>query len=409
MTTMTRMTLKRKHFFSVTFMIEFEKYRGAKSKHTCPSCGKPRKFSRFINTETGEHLPDNVGICDRASSCGYRYTPKQFFADHPTGSNFKPKAERRADSFNGNVNQTGTLPEARAEGKTFDVIPFASFKATLGGYASNNFVHFLLNLFPDDAREIEDILKMYCVGSFEDYTCFPSIDAQNRICRAKLIRFNPDTGNRLKGDYDTSALPAKLKLKDFNYKQIFFGEHLLSKYPDKPVGVVEAEKTAIIAGLCFPEFVWLGCNSKTWLKAERLQRMENRQIILYPDADGDDTWQEIASQTQRGLHSVQVSKLIENHAQEYGKPKGYDLADYLIEKQTEINAHNRFVDKYNASVEKVLRNENLFHRFNRLLDERQAHLMLYGGMNKDEAEKRISDLSFVRDAVLKVADGQNLK
>jgi len=69
----------------------------------------------------------------------------------------------------------------------------------------------------------------------------------------------------------------------------------LSKHPNKPAAVVEAEKTAIIAGLCFPEFVWLGGNSKTWLKAERLERTgENRQIILYPDADGLDLWNETA-------------------------------------------------------------------------------------------------------------------
>jgi hypothetical protein len=65
----------------------------------------------------------------------------------------------------------------------------------------------------------------------------------------------------------------------------------LPKYPNKPVAIVEAEKTAISQVLCFPEFVWLGCNSKTWLKAERMNRLDGRQIILYPDADGFDAWQ----------------------------------------------------------------------------------------------------------------------
>jgi hypothetical protein len=182
----------------------------------------------------------------------------------------------------------------------FDLIPFEQFKLTLGNYDRNAFVQFLFNLFSDCSEEIESVLKMYFVGTFEDYCCFPSIDQQNRICRAKLIRFNQTTGKRLKGDYDTSSLVRKLKLKeDFNYKQIFFGEHLLPKYPNKPVAVVEAEKTAIIASLCMPQFVWLGSNSKSWLKTERLQRLGGRQIILYPDADGFELWQSIASDAQR--------------------------------------------------------------------------------------------------------------
>jgi hypothetical protein len=32
---------------------------------------------------------------------------------------------------------------------------------------------------------------------------------------------------------------------DFELKQCYFGEHLLEKYPEKPVAVVESEKTAV--------------------------------------------------------------------------------------------------------------------------------------------------------------------
>jgi hypothetical protein len=60
---------------------------------------------------------------------------------------------------------------------------------------------------------------MYFVGTYEDYTCFPQIDRQMRICKAKLIKYNTATGKRLKGDFDTSSLVRKLKLKeDFRYR-----------------------------------------------------------------------------------------------------------------------------------------------------------------------------------------------
>jgi hypothetical protein len=149
------------------------------------------------------------------------------------------------------------------------------------------------------------------------------------------------TGKRLKGEYDVSSLVRKLKLKeDFKHKQIFFGEHLLSKYPKKSVGIIESEKTAIIASLCFPNLIWLGSNSKQWLKVERLQRLGTRRIILFPDADGFQLWQTIATNAQRQGLEVKTSSLIETRATIEQKAEGFDLADYLINQQREINAHN---------------------------------------------------------------------
>jgi hypothetical protein len=319
-----------------------EKYRGTRTRHICPACNSRNCFARYVGDD-GAYISDDCGRCNRESKCGYHRTPKQFFAEKGiSGQGFKPK--RRSQAIYKAPVLTETPP-------TFDFIAPEHLKATLGNYGRNAFVQFLLNLFLDCAGEIQAVLKMYLVGTFEDYTCFPSIDRLNRVCRAKLIRFNPATGKRLKGDYDTSSLVRKLRLKeDFNYKQIFFGEHLLPKHPDKPVAIVEAEKTAIIARLCFPEFVWLGSNSKSWLNAARLKRLGNRQIILYPDADGFDQWQSVALDAQRQGLSVVVSNLIESRATAAQKAEGFDLADYLINEQAGINQFNNFVDSYNAKL-----------------------------------------------------------
>jgi hypothetical protein len=381
-------------------MIQLEKYHGTKSRHTCPGCGSRNCFVRYQN-ENGEYLAEDVGRCNRESKCGYHKKPKEYFAEQPQNKNadFK-KSKKRSNSNYGFAQKQPSLNLAKVS--QADYIAPEHLTATLGNYDRNAFVQFLFDLFPDCSDEIQAVLKMYFVGTYQDYTSFPSIDRLNRICRAKLIRFNRATGKRLKGEFDVSSLVRKLKLKeDFQYKQIFFGEHLLPKFPSKPIAIVEAEKTAIVASLCFPEFVWLGCNSKSWLKAERLKRLGQRQIILYPDADGFDLWQGIASEARTQGSTIKVSRLIENHATDEHKANGYDLADYLINEQSEINQFNNFVDRYNAKLEKVLNDESLLTDFETILDERKA-IAIYNGESETEAERICRQPENLRSVALSV-------
>jgi hypothetical protein len=374
-------------------MIQLETYRGTKSRHTCPACNSKGVFVRY-QTENGEYLSNDVGRCNRESKCGYHKKPKEHFAENPQNSSgdFKKSKKKTAPSYGfADKEPFANLPKVNKP----DFIPFEQFKLTLGSYERNNFVKFLLNLFPDCSEEIQNVFKMYFVGTYEDYTCFPQIDRQMCICKAKLIKFNPATGRRLKGEFDTSSLKTKLKLKeDFNYKQIFFGEHLLPKYPDKPVAIVESEKSAIIGSLCFPAFIWLATGSKQWLKVERLQRLSNRQVILYPDADGFDQWKAVATDAQRQGSTIKVSNLIESHATSEQKANGYDLADYLINQQKEIN-------QTNSKLEAVLNDESLFADFNLILDEQKA-IAVYNGLSEAEAERICGQPGNVRSVALSV-------
>jgi hypothetical protein len=362
-------------------MIQLEKYHGTKSRHVCPACNSKGAFVRYVD-ENGGYISFDVGRCNRESKCGYEYKPKQYFADNPTAQRNTRTKKRGTPNYAFAVkNGSQVKYEASVTNVTPDYIAPEHLAPTIGHYDQNSFVQFLFNLFPDCGDEINAVLKMYFVGTYEDYTCFPSIDQQRRVCRAKLIRFNQATGKRLKGDYDTSSLPAKLKLKEnFNYSQIFFGEHLLPKNQNKTVAVVEAEKTAIIASLCFPEFVWLGSNSKTWLKVERLQKLGTRKILLFPDADGFDDWRTVAAAARAKGVNVTVSDLIERCATAEQKAGGYDLANYLIEQQTEIN-------KTNAKIEMVLNDESLFADFETILAEQKAIILYDGEQSEIEAER----------------------
>ncbi len=374
-------------------MIQLEKYHGTKSRSTCPACNSKGVFARYKD-ERGDYLSDDVGRCNRESKCGYHKKPKEYFAEKGiSGQGFKPKRRSQA------IYKAQVFTE---KPKSFDFIPFEQFKLTLGNYDRNAFVQFLFDLFPDCSEEIQTVLKMYFVGTYENYTCFPQIDRLNRVCKAKLIRFNRANGKRLKGDYDTSSLKTKLKLKaDFNYKQIFFGEHLLRSDALRPVAIVEAEKTAIIASLCMSQFVWLATGSKQWLKVEKLQRLDNRQVILYPDADGFDQWQAVANDAQRqGLH-VKTSRLIENFATDEQKRNQYDLADYLIEQQKEINEFNELTDLFNTKLEMVLNDESLKRDFETILDEQKA-IAIYNGESETEAERICTQPQNVQSVVMSI-------
>ena len=65
------------------YRFHLQKYRPG-SKTACPKCGRKACFTRYID-EAGEiSFPDSVGMCDHINSCGYRYTPKEYFRDNPT-------------------------------------------------------------------------------------------------------------------------------------------------------------------------------------------------------------------------------------------------------------------------------------------------------------------------------------
>ncbi|MBL7766986.1 MAG: hypothetical protein JNJ58_12870 [Chitinophagaceae bacterium] len=295
-----------------------EPYKGMKTRYRCPCCQQRDKtFSLYIDTVTGEHLHPNVGRCNRESKCGYHYTPKQYFKDNNI-------------SFDTPQLKAYKPPPIKPLHKPVSFIPVKVFKASLKGYESNHFVKFLINLFGVEITE--QLVSRYFIATskyWQGATVFWQIDTQGKVRTGKIMLYSPNTGKRIKMPYNhISWVHSALKQPEFELKQCLFGEHLLID-KSKPVAIVESEKTAIIASVYLPQFIWVAVGSLTNLNAERCSVLKGRNVILFPDLNGFDKWSSRAKALSN-LARFAVSDLLERKATDAERKQGFDLADYLI-------------------------------------------------------------------------------
>ncbi len=382
--------------------------KGSK-KYICPACSQKR-FVRYVTLKTNEHLDSDVGRCDRESKCGYHFTPKEFFAvnpQRPVNQPYKAITQKKVSNYaSTDKNGTQAKYELQNTPKKPDFISNDVLLRTLTNYEQNVFVKFLTNLFQNRFDEVEKAVKDYRIGTTKDgKTIFWQIDQLQRIRTGKIIAYDGETGKRRKDIFPnwTHAVlkRARLLRPDFNLNQCFFGEHLLISKKDLPIMIVEAEKTAVIASICFPEFVCLAIGSKQNLKVEKLKRLGQRKIVLYPDADGFLLWQEIALKARSQSLDVRLSDLIEKHGTDAEKNNGFDLADYLINQQIcRLHRQNEFASLYNAKLEKVLSDKKLLNDFEKILDEQKAVLIIDGNLSESNAEMHVTEFENMRQVVL---------
>lgn len=204
--------------------------------------------------------------------------------------------------------------------------------------ADNSLCRCLLQMY--DANAVESVVEEYRLGSysmnvFDDYTVFPSIDAHGRVCNLKAQHYCTDSSSPRFAHSDPGscywlgAIMAKEGRlpKDAVFRSAcLFGEHLLPRYPDAIVVLVESPKNALFGALEYPELLWVAVGNKGMLKREVLLPLRGRHIIVIPDADAVDQWAETIG-TMADLANFTVSDYCRRVAPQ-GEPK-YDIADYL--------------------------------------------------------------------------------
>mgnify|MGYP003418270871 CR=1 FL=1 len=100
------------------------------------------------------------------------------------------------------------------------------------------------------------------------------------------------------------------------------------QHPDKPIALVESEKTAIISSGLMPQYLWLATGGKSQLSQEILSILAGRKTIAFPDIDGYEEWKKKLSAAEI---DITVSDIRQRYATEEQRKAHIDIADLLIQ------------------------------------------------------------------------------
>ncbi|MDB5158005.1 MAG: hypothetical protein JWR50_2712 [Mucilaginibacter sp.] len=319
-----------------THRYTLQPYKTQKSRYTCPECGVLKKFTRYIDVETNLHLAEHVGKCDRETSCGYHFTPKQSFAANPDFTPVKAKQ-----------------PKPQSQMFKPDYIPRKLFEKSLNRVEKNDFVEYLCSIFENST--VNELLESYYIGTAKHWphaTIFWQLDRKENVRTGKIMLYDPYTGKRIKQPYahiswahtllkpqksvgahvlgsdNGNTLPATPK---YNLQQCLFGEHLIYPGGKEIIAIVESEKTAVIAKGFMPEHIWVAAGSLEGLTLEKCRVLHGRQVMLVPDIDGYAKWEKKMQMLKAKMPATRfgMGKFLQNLPPEEQTP-GMDIADWLV-------------------------------------------------------------------------------
>jgi len=253
-----------------------EKFKFSKKGIKCPSCPSSDAFFPIVK-RNGE-IDKETGKC---FSCGQFFTSK---------SNFEKK------EYEYEIKQTFNIkPDFLEKLKDKPLV--------------DNFSTELLRRFND----IGFYLKRYNVvcasisgnAIWKNFTGFPKIDYSQKIRSIKCFQYDKNIKttfytikNEGKKDKKVkninwlhSLKPELYDNKKTQFVDCFFGEHLICTADYKYIGVVESEKTAIVSNYFFgKDWIFLATGSKSSIKKLTLKGVNDKKVVLFPDADGLQDW-----------------------------------------------------------------------------------------------------------------------
>ena len=264
------------------------------------------------------------------------------------------------------------------------VLPDAMVKARMKGIDDNILVRWLrmgINWDTIQRKRVDEVLTAYRIGHSQKngMTIFWQIDTEGKVRTGKMMLYKMDghrdkTDGKYTFDWIHSALFRDKRHPEYGedkqeMKQCYFGMHLLNAYKvknvDQAVCIVESEKTALIMAIAYGSYsrqVWLACGGIENLTREKLKPIidQHRPIILYPDRDGIQKWQQKAEQLHYDRLTVDIKPVTEWWREEDG-PKA-DIADVVVRMINQAPPPPKTIDEVRAQVPvmgKLIDNMNL--------------------------------------------------
>lgn len=245
----------------------WELRKGSK-KDVCPSCGQKRFVPYVLASDGVTPAGAEYGRCDREQNCGYQR--------YPDGERYTVAAPQKIQ------------PRKRLEYQgDVNVMPTCEFFRWMQSVLGKM----------DAYVAIQD----YKVSSIDNCIMWWQIDRDGIVRTGKIMKYLAN-GHRDKSDmFPVTWAHKHRRLKDLfvgeELQQCLFGEHLLTVYPNKPVALVESEKTAVIMSRFIPEYVWLATGGSQGIKSnERLAPLVGRKVLLIPDNGQYYAWKRAAEQ-----------------------------------------------------------------------------------------------------------------
>ena len=333
------------------------------SKTVCPGCGRKACFTRYVDEEGQVSFPGNVGKCDHINSCGYHYTPREYFHDNPA-----VKDTLTGQDGYGNVTSTVIKSVVKSSPKSqpqIPYLPYAWVELSMQRFDINPLYRYLTIVAGKE--KTERLFNLYKVGTSKMWhgaTVFWQIDVNGNVRAGKIMGYDATTGHRIKQPFSqVSWVHSVRKIPGFHMRQCLFGEHLLADTSSlaRTVGIVESEKTALIAALFIPDLVWLATGGMHCsFNSEAMQVLRGHDVVLFPDLKATGEWRCKAKMLQSICKSATCSDLLEKMATDEQRSRGLDIADFLLmedtpqmilQKMIELNpALQTFIDTFELEL-----------------------------------------------------------
>ena len=226
------------------------------------------------------------------------------------------------------------------------VMPRDVVSQTMKNQQPNIFIEWLRSLPWNESqrKRLPNILWQYCVGRWGDRVVFWQIDNEGRPRGGKLMRYGLN-GKRDKDKitgkpgwmHNQDGIRERLDMDNHEYRATMFGMHLLKRYPEATINIVESEKTALICATaygCMEQNLWLACGGLEFLKLDSLQELINtgRKIWIWPDKDGVKKWREKVSHMLSENVSITTKFLDDFWIEDDGQKT--DVADIILRLMT---------------------------------------------------------------------------